>query len=65
LEKFVFDIPTLELLGHTISAAGLAPMAKHTAAIDSCPAPQDIKQLQRFLGMVNLYNRFFRFAAIN
>jgi cytoskeleton-associated protein 5 len=58
LEKFVLDIPTLELLGHTISAAGSAPMAKHTPTIDSCPAPQDIQQLQRFLGMVNFYNHF-------
>jgi hypothetical protein len=36
LEKCVFAVLTLELLGHKISAAG-------SAAIDSCSAPQDIK----------------------
>jgi hypothetical protein len=39
LEKSVFTIPTLEILGHTISATGLAPTDEHTAAIDSCPPP--------------------------
>jgi putative transposase len=33
-------------------------MAEPTAAIDAGPPPQDIKQLQRFLGMVNFYRRF-------
>jgi hypothetical protein len=39
LEKCVFAILTLEILGHMISAAGSAAMAEHTAAINSCPAP--------------------------
>jgi hypothetical protein len=29
------------------------PYGEHTATINSCPVPQDIMQLQRFLGMVN------------
>jgi hypothetical protein len=41
LEKWVFAVPTLEILGHTISAEGLASTAEHTSAIDSCPAPQE------------------------
>jgi hypothetical protein len=40
LKKCVFAVLTLEILGHTISVAGSAPTAKHTAAID-CTAPQD------------------------
>ncbi len=48
LEKCVFEAPSLEILGHTISAA---PTADHAAEIVLCPPPQDIKQLQRFLGM--------------
>jgi hypothetical protein len=43
LEKCVFAVLTLELLRHKISVAGLSPTAEHTAAIDSCSAPQDIK----------------------
>jgi hypothetical protein len=54
-----FAVPTLEFLGHRISAAGSAPATDHTAEIQNCsPPPQDIKQLQRFLGMVNFYCRF-------
>jgi hypothetical protein len=58
LEKCVFAAPSLEIFGHTISATGAAPTAHHAAEIKKCPPPQDIKQLQRFLGMVNFYRRF-------
>ncbi len=58
LEKCVFAAPSLEMLGHTILATGAAPTADHAAEIENCPPPQDIKQLQRFLGMVNFYRRF-------
>ncbi len=33
-------------------------MSDHAAKIENCPPPEDIKQLQRFLGMVNFYCRF-------
>jgi hypothetical protein len=39
LEKCVFAVPTLEFLGHKISATGLAPAAYHTAEIKKCPPP--------------------------
>ncbi len=58
LEKCVLAAPSLEILGHTISATGAAPTADHAAEIKNCPSPQDIKQLQCFLGMVNFYRRF-------
>jgi hypothetical protein len=58
LEKCVFAAPSLEILGHTISATGAAPTAGHAAEIENCPPPQDIKQLQHFLSMVNFYRRF-------
>ncbi len=45
LEKCVFATPSLEILGHRISVAGAAPVADHTAKIENCPPPQDIKQL--------------------
>jgi hypothetical protein len=58
LEKCVFATPSLEILGHKISVTGAAPTADHAAEIENCPPPQDIKQLQRFLGMVNFYHGF-------
>jgi putative transposase len=33
-------------------------MADLAAKIKNCPPPQDIKQLTRFLRMVNFYRRF-------
>ncbi len=58
LEKCVFATPSLEILGHTILATGAAPTADQAAEIENCLPAQDIKQLQRFLGMVNFYRRF-------
>jgi hypothetical protein len=46
LEKSVFATPSLEILGHKISATGAAPTADHAAEIENCPPPQDNKQLQ-------------------
>ncbi len=57
-EKYVFATPSLEILGHRILATGAAPTADHATKIENCPSPQDIKQLQRFLGMENFYHRF-------
>ena len=42
LEKCVFADPSLEFLGHTISAEGSSPTAEQTAAIEKCAAPQDV-----------------------
>jgi hypothetical protein len=53
LEKCVFATPSLEILGHKISATGAAPTADHAAEIKNCPPLQDNKQLQRFLCMLN------------
>ncbi len=58
LEKCVFATSSLEILGHRVSATGAAPTADHAAEIENCPPPQDIRQLQRFLGMVNFYCHF-------
>jgi hypothetical protein len=35
LEKCIFAVPTLEILGHSILVAGSTPMAGHTTAIDT------------------------------
>jgi cytoskeleton-associated protein 5 len=63
LEKRVFAAPSLEILGHLISATGAAPTTDHTTKIKNCLPPQDIKQLQCFLGMVNFYRHFLTKCA--
>ncbi len=58
LEKCVFAAPSLEILEHMISATGVAPTADHATKIENCPPPQDIKQLQHFLGILNFLPLF-------
>ncbi len=44
-------------------ADGASPILRHVQAIQDFPAPQDKKQLQTFLGMVNFYRRFIPAVA--
>ena len=63
LSKCVFAVPSVEFLGHQVSAAGSAPLQKHTSAIRDFPRPSDRPALQRFLGLINFYRRFIKDAA--
>jgi hypothetical protein len=56
--KCVFAVSSLKFLGHMVDEAGITPLPRHVAAFQDCPPPTDIKQLQRFLGLVNFYRRF-------
>jgi cleavage and polyadenylation specificity factor subunit 1 len=62
-EKSSFAQSTVTYLGHTVSAAGLLPLNSHITAIQDYPTPTTIKQLQRFLGLINFYRRFLPHAA--
>jgi hypothetical protein len=55
----------VQFLGHTISASGVSPLAAHVAAITSSPRPSTLKELLRFLGIVNFYCRFLPAASRN
>ena len=57
-EKCVFAAKSVKFLGHMVDAAGIQPLPQHLTAIQDFPPPNDVKQLQRFLGMVNFYRRF-------
>ena len=50
--------PSVEYLGHIISADGLSPTQEKVRAIVEAPAPQDVSQLRSFLGMLNYYGKF-------
>ncbi len=56
--KCVFAAAALEFLGHWVDQHGVRPLQRHVQAISDFPPPQDVKQLQQFLGMVNFYRRF-------
>ena len=56
--KCVFGVSEVEFLGHRVTTAGVEPLVRHVEVIQQFQAPQDIPQLQRFLGMINFYRRF-------
>ena len=61
--KCVLGKSSLEFLGYHVDTNGVAPLPTRVEAIKEVPAPTTIKELQRFLGMVNYYRRFIRRAA--
>ena len=56
--KCSFLLPSVEYLGHHISAEGLRPTKEKVRAIADAPAPQNVSQLRSFLGLVNYYGKF-------
>jgi hypothetical protein len=59
LEKCEFAVPELDFLGHCLSAAGITPLAVSLQVMYNFPRPHTIKDLQRFLGMVNFFFFYF------
>jgi cleavage and polyadenylation specificity factor subunit 1 len=58
LEKCKFAVPELDFLGRRLSAAGVTPHAGSLQVMYNFPLLHTIKDLQRFFGMVNFYQRF-------
>jgi hypothetical protein len=57
-EKCVFAATIVDFLGHPVTAEGVTPLRKHVEALKQLPEPADVKQLQRFLGLINFYRQF-------
>ena len=57
-DKCSFLLPSVEFLGHHISAKGIQPTEQKIEAIRNAPEPKDITQLKSFLGAVNYYGKF-------
>ena len=53
----------MSFLGHQVSAGGIRPLAAKVAAITKMPPPTAVKDLLRYLGMLNYYRRFLPVAA--
>ena len=56
--KCQFGVQSLEILGHKVDAHGIQPLPDRISAIQDYPTPTSLRQLRRFLGMVNYYRRF-------
>ena len=56
--KCAFLLPSVEYLGHRISAQGTQPTVDKVKAIQEARKPQDVSQLRSFIGLVNYYSKF-------
>lgn len=61
--KCVLGAPEVEFLGFRVSAAGITPLESKIQAIKEFSVPKTVKELRRFLGMLNFYRRFIPKAA--
>ena len=57
-EKSEFCCSQVAYLGYLLDNEGLRPNPEHVEPILKYPAPSNVKQLRRFLGMVGWYSRF-------
>jgi len=61
--KCVFGATELTFFGYTVSAEGTRPLHDKVTTINSFQKPVSVKDLKRFLGMLNFYRRFIPQAA--
>ena len=50
--------PSVECLGHNISADGIQPTEEKVHAIQDAPAPSNVSQVWSFPGLLNYYGKF-------
>ena len=62
-EKCEWGKTTLTFLGHLITADGIRPLPARIEAIQKYKQPENAKQLQKFLGVINYYHRFLPDAS--
>lgn len=63
LSKCHFGQREIKFLGHTVNKDGIAPLPDKVEAVVNFPKPSNVKELRRFLAMINFYRRFIPHAA--
>ncbi|GJP81305.1 hypothetical protein CLOP_g11465 [Closterium sp. NIES-67] len=58
LSKSEFALEKVKFLGHMVSAQGVHVDPKKIEAVRTWQTPENVKELQQFLGFANYYNRF-------
>ena len=56
--KCQFMRSSVQYLGHIVSSKGIQPISSKVEAITKAPVPQNLTELQSFLGIVQYYARF-------
>ena len=62
-DKCKYGARTIDFLGHAVTPDGVRPSPSKVSAVANFPRPKTIKELQRFLGMINFYRRHLPQAA--
>uniref|UniRef100_A0A5S6Q4E0 RNA-directed DNA polymerase n=2 Tax=Trichuris muris TaxID=70415 RepID=A0A5S6Q4E0_TRIMR len=63
LQKCQFLVSHLEFLGHELDSSGIKPTNNRVRMLRDFPRPTCIRQLRRYLGMINFYHRFIPACA--
>ncbi|CAI5484175.1 unnamed protein product [Closterium sp. Yama58-4] len=58
LSKSDFALKKVQFLGHMVSAEGVHVDPRKIEAVKKWKVPENVKELQQFLGFANYYNRF-------
>lgn len=58
LQKCKFAEEEVEFIGYTVGKDGVRPLPSRVAAVTTYTRPKTVKQLRRFLALVNGYKRF-------
>jgi hypothetical protein len=61
--KFIHRQEEVEYLGHIISKEGIKPRYNGKYSIENYLRPKNLKEVQKFIGLVNYYRRFIRSCA--
>ena len=65
LDKCEFFRQQVTYVGHVISADGLKPSEERVDAIVKIPTPDNVKQLESFIGKLNYYGKFLPSFSCN
>ena len=60
LEKCEFDQNKVEFLGYILSGDGVSTDPKKIKSVEEWPRPENLKDVQRFIGLCNYYRRFVK-----
>lgn len=63
VSKCVFGVSDIDFLGYNISHCGIKPSSDRVRAILDYDRPKGVKQLQKFVGMINYYHRYIPHLA--